>query len=106
MSIQQSRLQRCVGVEERRHLHQVQNSPDTLLAEGPDHVVELRLLTDDAVGAEAGLCQCEPAGGPVAPEGRDLDVTEAGRLVELDEVLLVLGQGEKSANCISIKKLK
>ena len=41
-------------------------------------MVKLRLLTDDAVGAEAGFCQGEPAGGPVAPEGRDLDVaTEA-----------------------------
>ena len=58
------------------------------------------------MGAEGGLYQGEPAGGPVTPEGRDLDVTEAGRLVELDEVLLVLGHGEKSANCISIKKLK
>ena len=100
MSIQQSRFQRCVGVEEGRHLHQVQNSPNTLLAEGPDHVVELRLLTADVVGAEAGLGQGEPAGGPVAPEGRELDVPEAGRLVKLDEVLLVLGHVEKSANCL------
>ena len=70
-------------------------------------MVELCLLTDNAVGAEAGFCQDEPAGGPVAPEGRDLDVAEARRLVELDEVLLVLGLGEKSANLsISIKKLK
>ena len=43
-----------------------------------------------------------PAGGPVAPEGRDLDVSEAGGLVELDEVLLVQGHGEKSANCLSL----
>ena len=70
-------------------------------------MVELRLLTDNAVGVEAGLCQGEPALGPVAPEGRDLDVSEAWRLVKLDEVLLVLGHGEKSANLsISIKKLK
>ena len=47
--------QDSVGLEERRHLHQVQNSPDTLLAAGPDQVVELHLLTNDAVGAEAGL---------------------------------------------------
>ena len=58
-------------------------------------MVELRLLTDDAVGVEAGLGQGEPAGGPVAPEGRQLDVPEAGRLVKLDEVLLVLGHVEK-----------
>ena len=70
-------------------------------------MVKLRLLTDDAVGAEAGFCQGEPAGGPVAPEGRDLDVAEARRLVKLNEILFVLGHGEKSANLsISIKKLK
>ena len=102
VSIQQSCLQCCVGLEERWHLYQVQNSPDTLLAESSDHVVELRLLTDDAVGAEAGLCQGEPAGGPVASEGWYLDVPEVGQFVELDEVLLVLGHGEKSANCLSL----
>ena len=94
----------CVWVEERRHLHQVQNSPDTLLAESSDHVVELCLLTDDAVGAEAGLCQGEPAGGRVAPEGQDLDVSEAWGLVELDEVLLVLGHGENPRTVYLYKK--
>ena len=43
------------------------------------------------------------AGGPGAPEGQDLDVAEARRLVKLYEVLLVLGHGEKSTN-LSISK--
>ena len=63
-------------------------------------MVELRLLTTDVVAAEAGLGQGESAGGPVAPEGRELDVPEAGRLVELDEVLLVLGHGEKNPRTV------
>ena len=92
---------------EGRHLHQVQNSPNTLLAESSYHAVELRLLTTDVVGAEAGLGQGETADEPVTPEGRELDVPEVGRLVELDEVLLLLGHGEKYANCQSLlKKLK
>ena len=70
-------------------------------------MVELCLLTADVVGTEAGLSQGEPAGGPVAPEGRELDVPEAGRLVKLDEVLLVLGHGEKICELsISNKKLR
>ena len=70
-------------------------------------MVKLHLLTDNAVGAEAGFCQGKPAGGPVTSEGRDLDVTGARRLVELDEVLLMLRHCKKSVNLsISIKKLK
>ena len=65
-------------------------------------MVELCLLTNDAVGAEAGFCQGQPADGPVASEGRDLDVAEARRLVKLNEVLLVLGHGEKSANSSTV----
>ena len=59
-------------------------------------MVELRLLTDVAMGAEAGFCQGKPAGGPVAPEGREFNVTEARRLIKLDEVLFELGHGEKN----------
>ena len=59
------------------------------------------------MGPEPALGQGKPAGGLVALEGGEFDVAEARRLVKLDEVLLVLGHGEKSANLsISIKKVK
>ena len=102
MSFQKS----CVWVEQRRHLHQVQDSSNALLAESSHQLVELCLFTDHAVGPEPALGQGKPAGGLVALEGGEFDVAEARRLVKLDEVLLVLGHGEKSANSSISKKLK
>ena len=62
------------------------------------------LFADDAVGPEKALGQGKPAGGLVAPEGREFDVAKPRWRIKLDEVLLVVGHGEKSANLsISIK---
>ena len=104
MSIQKSCFQLCVGVEQRRHLHQVQDSSNALLAESSHQLVELRLFADDAMGPETALRQGKPAGGLVTPEGWKFDVAEVRWRVKLDEVLLLVGHGEKSANSsISIK---
>ena len=58
------------------------------------------------MGPEPALGQGKPAGGLVAPEGREFDVAEARWRVKLDEVLLVVGHGENSANSSISMKLK
>ena len=72
------------------------------LAESSHQLVQLRLFADHAMGPETALGQGKPAGGLVTPEGQEFDVMEALRLLKLDEVLLVLGHGEKSANSSTV----
>ena len=98
VSLEQPRLELCVGSEERRDFDEIQNPTDALLAECSHQLVEFRLLAGDAVSPEAALRQSKPAGWLVAPEGRQFDVAETRWRVKLDEIFLVLSHDEKSAN--------
>ena len=77
------------------------------LLRGSHQLVKLHLFADNAMGPETALSQGKPAGGLIASEGQELDVTEAQWRIKLDEVLLMLRHCKKSVNLsISIKKLK
>ena len=84
MGLEEPGLEDGVRGEQGGVLHQVQYPADALLAEAAYQLVKFCLLAGDTVCAEPGLRKAEPAGWLVAQEGWQLDVTEAGRSVELN----------------------
>ena len=76
VSLEQPRLELCVGSEERRDFDEIQNPTDALLAECSHQLVKFCLLASVAVSPEAALRQSKPTGWLVAPEGRQFDVAE------------------------------